>query len=199
FVKGVGGHLIRTASRTVRRICPQQMTPDPITVLYRDGSPYRHLWLELPDRQGEMEWPFLPGHQVQAARNGRLRRAALLRRALRHGRSEFDLLWTTTTRGRPDMGGTDAARLRVLAQAVPEVHSPEDVPQRGAGACARIGRTDARPALTSHPDRHRRVPRGYRSSRRRRTARGVAGSVSRELQERRAVTRLPREPAARVQ
>ena len=44
----------------------------------------------------------------------RLRRAVVLRRALQHGRSELDVLRAAQGRRLPRLGGTDAARLRVL-------------------------------------------------------------------------------------
>src|SRR2546426_1876489 len=62
----------------------------------------------------------------------RLRRARVLRRALRHSRSELDVLRPAARGGHARLGGSNAARVRVLVEAVPEIHSPEDV--RGAAA-----------------------------------------------------------------
>ena len=90
--------------------------------------------LELPHRQGHLERRLLP-----AAKRGRgssvrgLRRALLLRRALRHRGSELQLLRAAAARGEPGLGGADAGGFRVLDQAAPAVHASEDVPAVALG------------------------------------------------------------------
>src|SRR5687767_13787760 len=90
-------------------------------------SPHRHLRLELSVRRGHVERPLLPRLALEARRDGRLRRTLVLRRALRHGRGELDLLWAAARGGDPRVGDAHASLLRVFAEAVSEVHAPEDV------------------------------------------------------------------------
>src|SRR4029453_8837498 len=52
---------------------------------------------------------------------------------LRHRRGELDLLRTTKSRGHAQVGGSHARRLRILGEALPEVHASGYV-QAGAVA-----------------------------------------------------------------
>ena len=61
-----------------------------------------------------------------------LRRARVLRRAFRYRRGELDVLRAAARGGQPRLGGADAAGLRVLHQAVSEVHAPRMFEERVA-------------------------------------------------------------------
>ena len=62
-----------------------------------------------------------------APRHAEVRRARVLRRALRHRRSELVVLPGADGGGGREVGGADAGRIRVLAEAVSEVHAPRHV------------------------------------------------------------------------
>ena len=93
--------------------------------------------LELPSGKGTWNGLFYPATRSKRDGTEGLRRAALLRRAFRHRRGQLDLLRTAASRGHARLGGADAARLRVLAEAVSEVHPSEDVQGGGAEDGAR--------------------------------------------------------------
>ena len=65
----------------------------------------RHLGLELPHRPRHVERRVLPCRPLEAGGHGGVRRAALLRRALRHGRGELVVLRHAAARGDARMGG----------------------------------------------------------------------------------------------
>ena len=71
-------------------------------------APHRHLRVELPHRQGHLERRLLPSAAGTRSSVQGLRRALVLRRALRHGRSELELLRAAAARGEPRLGGADA-------------------------------------------------------------------------------------------
>ena len=91
----------------------------------------RHVGLELSVRAWHLERCVLSA--APRARED-VRRARVLRAALRHGRGELDVLRPAARRGHAALGRTHAARLRVLRQALPEVHAPEDVQGRASKA-----------------------------------------------------------------
>ena len=57
-----------------------------------ENSPHRNVRLELPHRRGDLERDLLSAGGPAAARERPVRRAAVLRGTLRHGRSELDVL-----------------------------------------------------------------------------------------------------------
>ena len=84
--------------------------------------------MELPVRAGHVERHLLPAAAgAPPAGVGKVRRAALLRRALRYRRGQLDVLPRAGGRDGEGLGGAHAAELRVLAEALSEVHAPEDV------------------------------------------------------------------------
>ena len=144
------------------------------------SRPHRHVGLELPAGQGHVERHLLSASRRARGRR-RLRRAGVLRRALRHRRSELDLLRPAAVRGDARLGRAHAGGLRVLGQALSEVHPPRMFKRSEAptGAAIRARR------LAIRRRRPRRVPPRHRSARASRQARRAARAVSRELQERR--------------
>ena len=134
-------------------------------------DPHRDVRLELSERQRHVERRLL-----SVAPAARLRRARLLRGALRHGRGELDVLPACP---RPPLSAAwvraDAAWIPVRRQAVPEVHAPrlylrED--RRDATGMSRAADLDLFRA------RHRPDRRG-------RPAGGDPAAVSAELSRRR--------------
>src|SRR5580765_811882 len=81
--------------------------------LYCDAS-HRDLGVELRHRQGHLERRLLPCEAGTRIIGGRLRRARLLRRALRHRGSELQLLRAPAARGEPRLGGADTDGFRLL-------------------------------------------------------------------------------------
>src|SRR4029078_4580603 len=116
-------------------------------------APHRDLRLELPHRQGHVERRLLPSEAGTRIVGARLRRARLLRRALRHGGSELELLRASTARGEPRLGGADTAGIRVLDEHAPAVHASEDVPAVGARRPAGRDAGSAGRALARHDSR----------------------------------------------
>src|SRR4029079_16395703 len=84
----------------------------------------RDLRLELPERRWHLERDLLPGKEEQDRR-----RARVLRRALRHRRGELQLLPGPRDQDDAGLGEADARAVRVLAEAVPEVHPSRHVPE----------------------------------------------------------------------
>ena len=105
-----------------------------------------------PTGQGTWNGLFYPPRKGRASSVPGLRRARLLRRALRHRRGELELLRHASARGQPRLGAAHAARIRVLAEAVSEVHPPRmfkasrlgDLPAtpEELDALARVNRAD---------------------------------------------------------
>src|SRR5688572_28346113 len=93
----------------------------------RHESPNRHLRLELSLGRGYVERPVLPCLAIETRRHGGVRRAGVLRRAFRYRRGELDFLRAAPGGCDSRLGGTHAPGVRVLAEAVPEVHPPRDV------------------------------------------------------------------------
>src|SRR5688572_10855932 len=118
----------------------------------------RHVWLELSVGAGDLERHLLPEDALEEGRHRRVRRAALLRGALRYRRGEFDVLRPASRRRHLGLGQPDPPGLRVFVEAVPEVHAPEDVPGGSVEDGSRDRGTAARPAGAGHPERHRRLP-----------------------------------------
>src|SRR4051794_25886522 len=87
----------------------------------------RHVRLELSIGKGDLERSLLPSQPVGSGRHQRLRRTAVLHRTLRYRRGEFDVLRPAPARSHPRLVPADAGRLRILGQAVSEVHPPQDV------------------------------------------------------------------------
>src|SRR3712207_4849955 len=81
-----------------------------------------------------------------------------------------------------ELGRADAERLRVLAEALSEVHAPEDVQGGGAEADAGGRRPGAGRARDHQSSRRRCVQARARSNRERRQARRPARAVSAQLQ-----------------
>src|SRR5262245_65344637 len=84
--------------------------------------PDRHVRLELSIGQRDVERPLLS----QAAAEG-LRGARVLCGALQYRRGELDVLRSAARRRLPRLGRADAARFRVLDEALSEVHASADV------------------------------------------------------------------------
>src|SRR5262245_57257780 len=104
--------------------------------LYRH-APDWHLRLELPHRQRHVERRLLSAAKGPRLLREGLRRALLLRGALRYRGSEFQLLRGAASGGEPGLGPADAVELRVLPEAAPAVHAPEDVSEGRARRPAR--------------------------------------------------------------
>ena len=85
------------------------------------GPAHRHRRLELPERPRYVERRLLP--RAARASEG-VRRALVLRGALRHGRGELDFLRPAALRGDERLGRSHPRRLRVRREAVSEVHAP---------------------------------------------------------------------------
>ena len=114
----------------------------------RSTSRLRNVMRERSIRIGTSGWnyPIRPRHLerhllsragARASRPRQVRRARLLRRALRHGRGQLDLLRRAGGHDDARAGPNGRRRLRVLAEALSEVHAPGDVPQgHGAGSAA---------------------------------------------------------------
>ena len=124
---------------------------------------------------------------------------------LRFYAEHFDTVEVNTTfyghaarRGGAAVGRADAGRVRVLPEAVSEVHAPEDVPRGGAQSGARLGGAAPRPAGAGDAERRRRLPRGHRAAGGERAAGRAAGAVSAQLQGHARVARLSGAAAARV-
>ena len=99
-----------------------------------------------PSGKGTWNGIFYPA-QPRGARARQVRRARVLRRALRHRRDQLDVLRRAGGRRRRSGWAERTPRgLRVLAQALSEVHAPGDVPQ---GDRAGSARTSARRTSTS--------------------------------------------------
>src|SRR4051812_26866832 len=92
----------------------------------------RDVRLELSSRKGDLERTVLPCQPVGAAGHEGVRRAAVLRRTLRYRRGEFNFLRPASSGRHPLLGRTNTPWLRVLGEALSEVHPPEDV-QAGGG------------------------------------------------------------------
>ena len=135
-----------------------------------------------PSGKGTWNGLFYPATGPKRDGNG-IRRAALLRRTLRHGRGE---LQTFYGQPRADVTRGWAARtppgLRFLAQAVPEVHAPEDVQGGGAQDGSRVEGRAARPACAGDDADDIDDFRRHRAARVARQARRAARAVSAELQ-----------------
>ena len=93
-----------------------------------------------------------------------LRRAPLLRRALQHRRGEQHVLRAAAAHRQPGLGPADAAGLRVLGEAVPEVHPSGHRPGHDAGVGGATS-TRSGPASSRSP-RRASSARSWRSSRR---------------------------------
>ena len=99
------------------------------------ASPYNRQLLSMALLIGTSGWNYPAGrgtwngifYPERRPAEPRLRRIELLRRALQHGGSEFDLLRPAAPAGEPGMGQAHAAGLRVRRQALSEVHAPEGV------------------------------------------------------------------------
>ena len=145
-------------------------------------TPHRHIRLELSDGRGHLERCVLPAKKGRASSVPGFDELSYLRRALQHGRGELELLRHAAARGEPRLGRTHAGRLRVLAQALSEVHAPGDV----QGEPARRPAGDAggaRCARAREPRRHRSVQGRHRAAGVRRQARCAARAVPSELQD----------------
>src|SRR5207237_8150511 len=94
--------------------------------------------------QRSVERLVLPEEPVEACGNRSVRRAPVLCRTLRYGRGEHDVLRAAARGGHARMGCSHTRRLRLLAEAVSEVHAPEDVPRGGAEERPGRGRRAAR-------------------------------------------------------
>ena len=88
--------------------------------------------------------------RLDVARHQTFDELTLLRRTLRHRRGELDLLRTTKGRGHTQVGGPHARRLRILGEALPEVHASGDVQ---AGAVAKLSKSDDRLTSDEPPER----------------------------------------------
>src|SRR5688572_24927615 len=109
----------------------------------RHESPNRHFRLELSVRRGHLERPVLSRVAIEARRHGGVRRAGVLRGAFRYRRGELDLLRSAPGGCDSRLGGTDAPGIRVLAEAVSEVHPPPDVSRGSVEVRTRLGRIAA--------------------------------------------------------
>src|SRR5438552_6390827 len=96
----------------------------PVFLLFyeRDHCLDRDVGMELPAGTRDVERRLLPAKATEG-----LRRARVLCGALQHRRSQFDVLWPAAGRRIAHLGRANAARLRVLDQAVSEVHASRDV------------------------------------------------------------------------
>ena len=105
-----------------------------------------------PSGKGTWNGIFYPAARGPLAGAGQVRRAGVLRRALRHRRDQLQLLPGAHSRTTAKGWAERTPRgLRVLAQAVSEVHAPGDVPQgdrRGpVGARRRRTSTSSAPRI----------------------------------------------------
>src|SRR5687768_8623851 len=112
---------------------------------YCHEPPHRHVRLELPVRSGQVERPLLSRVAIEACRHRDVRRAGVLRGALRYRRGELHVLRAATRGGDARLGDTYACRIRVLTEALSEVHTPGNVPRGGVEIGARFGGIAARP------------------------------------------------------
>src|SRR6266545_4762000 len=83
---------------------------------------HRNVGLELSLWKRHLEWTFLPGDAVQTGRHGHIRRAAFLCGAFRDRRGQLNVLWTTAAGCHSRLGVAHSGRVRVLVEAVSEVH-----------------------------------------------------------------------------
>ena len=102
---------------------------DATSLRRREQHPHRHVRLELPLRQGHVERHLLPARSRAGAGRGKFDELAFYA-------EHFDTVEINSTfYGVPAaattkrMGGTHARGFRILAEALPEVHAPGDVPQ----------------------------------------------------------------------
>ena len=143
----------------------------------------RHVRLELPDRPRDVE-----RHLLSVAAPARLRRAGVLRRALRHRRGELDVLPHAGAGSEPRLAAAHAGVVSLLRQAVPEVHAPGHVP--GARRRHATGISRAPTSICSGAASIRSpTPAGSRR---------VLVAVSAELSRRAGDARLPRLAARRA-
>src|SRR5450759_2834166 len=161
-----------------------------------DECPCGHLWLELPVRPRDLERDLLSAAGGAGIPGGG--RAGLLRRALRHGGGELDVLPAAGGGHHGPMGRADTGGLRVLRQAPPEVLAchggrPGCTTAATRGGAKRIG---AAPADTG---RRGRVPGGSGPDGRKRQAGRGSGSVSGRLPSRWGDAGLPERAARRLQ
>src|ERR1051325_3707085 len=116
---------------------------------------------------------------------------------LRFYAEHFDTVEVNTTfYGQPRGGHTRVGRsyargVRLLAEAVSEIHAPEDVSRGGAQERAGLGGCAARSARAGDAVRLRRLPRRHRAAGLGRQARRIARAVPRPLQGLTASARPP--------
>src|SRR6185503_6672415 len=103
-----------------RRLTSSPAGPVPRT---RYGASDRHVGMELSLGKRDVERTLLSRDAVEARRHARLRRAAVLRRAFRYRRGQLDFLQAAARRSQSHMGRAHETGLRLLSEAVPEVHA----------------------------------------------------------------------------
>ena len=140
-----------------------------------------------PSGKGTWNGIFYPP-RATCARTRQVRRARVLRRALRHRRDQLELLRRAGTCDDEGLGHPHAGWLRVLAEALPEIHAPRDVPQ-GVGAGSVEPRRHRRRRV---PPRHRSAGDGGQAGRAPRT-------VPRQLHQRARCARISGMAARAIQ
>ena len=135
-----------------------------------------------PSGNGTWNGIFYPRRRRARARAGKFDELAFYAEHFDTVEVNSTLLRRAARRDDAEVGGAHAAGLRVLAQAVSEVHAPGDVPE---GLRARTRSTSARRTSTSSA-------RAIDPLAARGQARRAARAVPAELQERARLARLPR-------